>query len=253
MRRRAGGLDKRRSLPEIGISAGGRDHRSHFAHLGNGAGISGIADGLVDRQRLAGQGRLINAQIFTLDQLDIRRNDISETQENNITGHQLGRRNTAPDPVAQDSRLERQFFLERGNGIVGLEFFPESDAGIDQEHDGDDREIFPMPNHRRQHRGNLDHPWNRPPEIGQKFHDGLGAAFGKLVRTEDIQAATRFGFTEAGRQIGGKRVVSCYLRNGPGWASVLHRLALRHQVPATCHSRTRVLRAPDAETASLGK
>ena len=71
-------LDQMGRLAEIGLHPGRGDETGHLALLGDRAGIGFVADLLVDRQRFAGQRRLVDAQIGALDQLQVGRNDVAE-------------------------------------------------------------------------------------------------------------------------------------------------------------------------------
>ena len=51
--------------------------RGHRALLGDAARIGAVADPLADRQRLAGQRRLVDAEILAVDQQQIGRHDLA--------------------------------------------------------------------------------------------------------------------------------------------------------------------------------
>ena len=132
MRDGAGALDKARGLAEIGVHAGRGDHGLHLAELGDRAGIRRIAHLLVDRQRLPGQRRLIDAQIVALDEAHVGRDDVAEADQDDVARDEFARRHFPPAPVAQHAGPQRQALLERGNGGVGLELLPEADAGVER-------------------------------------------------------------------------------------------------------------------------
>ncbi len=64
-----------------------------------------------------------------------------------VAGHQELRLDVLPYAVALDARLEREPLLQEGDGVIGLEFLPETDAGIDEQHRQDDGEVRPMLEH----------------------------------------------------------------------------------------------------------
>ncbi len=159
----------------------------HLALLGDRAGIGVVADLLVDRQRFARQRRLIDAEIGAVDQFQIGGNDIAELDQHDVAGHEQLCLNILPGAVALDARLQRKALLQQGDGIVGLEFLPEADACIDEQHRENDDEIVPMAEPGRERRRDLDHPGDRPPEeAGEAFEDadmmfgeGVFAVLGK--------------------------------------------------------------------------
>ena len=81
-----------------------------------------------------------------------------------IAGDQEFRLDVLPFAVALDARLEREPLLQERDGIVGLEFLPEADAGIDEQHRQNDGEVVPMAERAGEHGRDLDHPGDRPPE-----------------------------------------------------------------------------------------
>jgi hypothetical protein len=74
-----------------------------------------------------------------------------------------------PSAVALDPRFQRQPLPQQSDGIVGLKFLPEADAGIDEQHRQNDDKVGPMAEHGRKRRGNLDHPRDWAPEIAEQL------------------------------------------------------------------------------------
>ena len=144
MRDAFGLFDQMRGLAEIGVHAGRGDKAGHLALFGDRAGISVVADLLVHRKRFPGQGRLIDAEIGALDQLHVGGNDIAEFYQHDVARNQQPRLDVLPDAVALDARLERQALLEQRDGVVGLVFLEEANAGVDEQHDQNNDEIGPM-------------------------------------------------------------------------------------------------------------
>ena len=60
--------------------------------------------------------------------------------------------------------MQCEMLFQRLDLVVGLEFLPEADDRIQRQHEKDHDEVFPMPNHRGEYRGNFDHPRDRSPK-----------------------------------------------------------------------------------------
>jgi hypothetical protein len=71
---------------------------------------------------------------------------------------------------------------------------PESNAGIEEQQDDDDREVFPVLNRSRERGGDLDHPGDRPPEVGEEL--------AKRVRPPFLNAVLAVGGEPSPRLIG---------------------------------------------------
>ena len=102
--------------------------RGHLAQPRDRAGIGDVADLLVDRQRFAGERRLVDAEIVAADELDVGRDDAAERERDEVAGNELAGGDILPRAVAHDPRLQRQPLLEQRDGVVGLELLPEADA-----------------------------------------------------------------------------------------------------------------------------
>ena len=87
---------RRGGLAEIGVHAGRGDDAGHLALLGDRAGIGVVADLLVDRQRFAGQRRLIDAEIGAVDQLQIGGDDVAELDQHDVARNQQPRVDVLP-------------------------------------------------------------------------------------------------------------------------------------------------------------
>src|SRR6185437_16225234 len=85
MGNRAGRAYKLSGPAEEGLVARRGDDPRHGPLLGDTTGIGLIADLLRNRQRLAGQRRLIAAQILSLEQDKIGRHDLTSCNADDIT------------------------------------------------------------------------------------------------------------------------------------------------------------------------
>jgi len=97
---RTGRADELRGPAKEGLAACRGDHTRHGALLGDTAGIGLIADLLRNRQRLAGQRRLIAAQILAIGEDKIGRNDLTGGNADDIARHEVGGVNGNPLLVA---------------------------------------------------------------------------------------------------------------------------------------------------------
>jgi hypothetical protein len=197
VRRRAGLLHQLRGLAQIGVHTRGIDHADHLALLGDRAGIHHLAHLAADRQRLAGQRRLIDAEIVAIEQLDVRGQDVAQAHAHDVARHQLRGVDLQPLPVAFDPAFERELFLEGIERAARLVFLPETDCGVEQQQQDDDDEVRPMPHQRGQQRGHLDHPRNRPPEIAQQPHHQAEVLLGQAVGADLRQALRCLACTQA--------------------------------------------------------
>ena len=165
MRHRLGLGDKSGGFSEIGLVAGRRYQAQHFALFGYRTRIGGIPCGLVDRQGFSGKGGLVDAQIVTVKQHHVGRNNVSQPQANDVARHQLPGIDLLPVSVPQNPTFERQFFLKCFYRIAGLGFLPEAHQSVKSEQNDDDNEISPVADDHREHGRHFDHPRNRPPEV----------------------------------------------------------------------------------------
>ena len=166
---RAGAGDQLGGPAEEGVVAGAGDERDHLALLGDAAGVGRVSNLLVHRQGFAGERGLIDADVVAVDEGHVGGHNLAEPEAHDIARHQPGGIHRRPVPVALDMRFGRQAFLQRRQGVGGLAFLPEADAGVVQQQHRDNDEIDPMLHEQRQDRRHLDHPGDRPPEVAEKL------------------------------------------------------------------------------------
>ena len=130
MRDRAGACDQLGGAAEEGVVAGLDDDAGHVALLGDAAGIGRVAHLLRDRQRLSRQRRLIDGEIFAVDQEQIGRHDLPGGDIDDVARHEIGRVDRGPFAVAQHPRLRRQPLLQGVERVGGLVVLPEADRGV---------------------------------------------------------------------------------------------------------------------------
>lgn len=103
--------DKGSSSTDEGVvTSGGNDDES-LTSLDSGGSIAVITSVLVDSERLASNGRLINLDEAALgNETTISRDDGSLFNLENITGHDLGGLNFLESTVTEDDSLESKCF-----------------------------------------------------------------------------------------------------------------------------------------------
>ncbi len=175
-------LHQLRGLAEVGVRAGGVDHRVDFALPHNRPRKHRLARFALGGQGFAGQRGLIHLHGVARQQARIRRDNIAQAKADDVALHNLARRGIGPLPIAFHFGRARQLFLERGNGVAGLMFLPESDHGVGKKQNEDDEEIRPVPDHARQNHRRFNHPRDGTPEIGQEFEERIVFLFRNLVR-----------------------------------------------------------------------
>ena len=83
---------------EVGPGPGQHDHAVAFAPADDGPRRQHVAGRLVDVLRLAGEGRLVDAQ-RSGQELDVRRDDVARAHADDVAGDQLAGGNDLPAPL----------------------------------------------------------------------------------------------------------------------------------------------------------
>ena len=169
MRGRAGGRNELGGLSEERVVAGLGDDAGHGALLDDAAGIGGVTDFLGDRQRLAGECRLIDTQVFTVDQQEIGRHDLAAGDIHHIAGDKLGGVERLPGAVPQHARLGGKSLLERVKRVGGLVLLPEADDRVVDQQPRHHEEVRPVLPKQRDQCRRFDHPRQRAPEIRREL------------------------------------------------------------------------------------
>ena len=137
-------LDQLCCLAEIGVRAGGIDQRADLSLANDRTGEYGFARFARRRKRLSRQRGLIHFHRIAVQQARVRRHDVSQTQPDCVTWHQLACCRVDPVPVTDDARLGRQLGLQGSDGVAGLALFPEPNHAICKQQKQDDEEIWPV-------------------------------------------------------------------------------------------------------------
>ena len=123
MRDRSGGADEFRGPAEESLAAGRGDDAGHRALLGDAARIGLVSDLLGNGHRLAGERRLIAAQIFAISQDEVSRHDLPRRNTDDVTRHQTGGIDGDPTVVAQYAGARCQAFFS-GQRAHSLPCYP---------------------------------------------------------------------------------------------------------------------------------
>ena len=144
----------------------GRDHHAgplaggdqgggvgHVGAIGQG-GVFGQGLGLLlHRERLAGEGRLVDPQVAGIREAHVGRDLVAGLQDDDVAGHQLGGREAHALAVAHDRGLGGHGPRQRLDGLDRLGFLEIADDGVDHHHPEDDPGIDPLAQGRRDRPG----------------------------------------------------------------------------------------------------
>jgi hypothetical protein len=185
--RLAGAFHQLGGASEIGLGAGGGDQGDHLPLFGDGTRVDHIVLLLAGGQRFAGKGRLVNAQVFTVNEFGIGRNDVPGPQADDVAGNQLTGIQRLPGTLTQHPAFQGQFFLQCGHGITCLIFLPEAHPGVEKQQGDNDPQVDPMVDDEGENRRCLDHPGNRSPQVTQKLDDRAGGLFRDFIGSKPFQ------------------------------------------------------------------
>ena len=104
VRNGARGSDKFGGPAEKRVAARCGNDSCHGALLRNASGIRLVANLFGDGQRFSSQRGLIAAQIFPVDENDIRRHNLAAGNLDHVAGHKICRIDRVPFPVATHTR-----------------------------------------------------------------------------------------------------------------------------------------------------
>ena len=142
------GAQQRRDAAELGVHAGRGHQREPVAEDGNGPRVNHV-DAVAERGgcrhrrvdlvhcgTLAGERGLAGLERDRDDHARIGGHRHPLLDDDEVAGHQVGRRNRAPLPVAHDDRHRGGHAREAGHGPCRTLFLEEAERGVE----GDDRE-----------------------------------------------------------------------------------------------------------------
>jgi hypothetical protein len=186
-------LDQLRGLAEVGVRTGRVDEGADLAPADDRTGKDGPAGLDRGRQRLSCQRGLVNLDGVAVQQPRIRRHDVAKAQPDRVARHQFVRGRGNPLAVTLHPCFDREPGLQGGDRAACLALLPESDRGVGDEQEQDDEEVRPVPNDAGEDNRGLDHPRDRPPEIGQELQKRVDLLLFDLVRPVLGQPLLRFG------------------------------------------------------------
>ena len=102
---------------------------------------------------------------------------------------------------------------------------PEPDRGVGRQQQQDDAEVRPVPQHPRQDHRSLDHPRDRPPEVGQQLQERIFLLLRDLIRPVPGQPLGRPSPRQAIRR---RPQPLLHLRHRKGLQVILR---IRHRAP----------------------
>ena len=201
---------------ELGIGAGGDDHAGaapggdQRAGVGHAeavadAGVRGDRVGVLVRwHRLAGQRRLLDAQVDGLDQAQVGRYAVARAQAHDVARHQVVGLDLGPLTVAPGMGMHREHLADAGERLLGLALLDEADDGVDDHHAEDDAGVDPVAEGGGDRRGAEQHVDEHvvevleealqqpvPGRLGQAVGADLGEAARGLVRGQARRAAVQ--------------------------------------------------------------
>ena len=196
-----GSVDKGGSTTDEGVVAGGSDNDEGLTTLDGGGGEALVTLVLVDSQRLASDGRLINLQESILgDNATISGDDGTLLNLEDITGNDFGGLKLLQGAVTKDNSLQSQGLLEFVDNAASLEFLDETNTGVEQKQSTDDTEIDPVLKTSSQDSSSLHDELDRTDEVHEKLQDQVLLLLLHLVKTKLLAAGgdLSLGKTSAG-------------------------------------------------------
>ncbi|ROW03986.1 hypothetical protein VSDG_00847 [Cytospora chrysosperma] len=142
---RVGSVDKGGSTTDEGVVTSGSDNDEGLTTLDGGGSETLVTLVLVDSERLASDGGLVNLQEGILgDNATVSGDDRTILNLENITGDNLGSLNLLQGTVTKDNSLQSESLLEFVDNAASLEFLDETDTGVEQKQGANDTEINPI-------------------------------------------------------------------------------------------------------------
>ena len=184
-------------LAKIGVGAGGVDEGIGLTLADDRPGKQRLSHLARDRERLAGQRRLIHLYGILIEQSCIGRHDVAEPHADDVARNERARLDIGPSAVPPDPGAGREPRLQCGDRIAGLVLFPETDPGVGEQQHEDDDEIGPMPDDGRKNGRNFDHPRDRSPEIAEELQKRAYRLLGDFIGPVLGQAVLGLGLAQA--------------------------------------------------------
>jgi hypothetical protein len=141
-----------------------------------------------NRNGFSGQDRLLQRQAVQRDQPQVGRHLIARFQQDHIPRHQRRRLDPGPPAIAQHGRMRGQHVADRRDRGFGPTLLQKADPGIGDHNGQDHPGIDPMPQHRRDRRGQDQHLHQHIAELRQETpHRPPPCRCGQAVRPEAHQ------------------------------------------------------------------
>ena len=147
------GMQQRRDAAELGVHAGRGHHREAVTEHGNGPCVNHV-DPVAERgccrhrrvhlvhcRALAGKRGLAGLERHRGEYPRIGGDRHPLLDDDEVAGHQVGRRDRAPVPVAHDDRHRGGHACEAGHGPCRALFLEEAERGVERD-DREDRQRF---------------------------------------------------------------------------------------------------------------
>jgi len=164
--------NERGSATNKGGVTSGSDNNEGLTALDSGRSVADIAFVLVNSERLASDGRLVNLEesIFG-NNATVGGDDGTLLNLENIARDDIGSLNFSEVTVTEHSSLKSKSLLQLSDDGAGLEFLDETNAGVEQEQTADDTEINPILETGSQDGSGLHDELDRTDEKHQELED----------------------------------------------------------------------------------
>ena len=167
------------------------------------------SDVLRHRQALARERRLRRLQRGGLDQPRVGGNGVAFFDEDDVAGHDLGRRDALPLAVADDVGMCRRHLAQRRHRLLRARLLNVAHDRVEQ-HDGEDRDRFVgqrrfalvQPQPRRDHRGDEQQDDEHVLELREELPPGRhGLLRRQLVPAVPFEPRPRLSFAQAAPRV----------------------------------------------------
>ena len=185
---------------EKGCRSGCGDHGNGFTAAHQRAGIGELADACFNRDRLAGQHRLIEDH-RAFENAHIGGNDGGQRQLHDIVGDQECGRQLGPAPIAPGSGCEREPLFEQLQRGVGPAFLKGPECHVENQQRGDQSGFDALPHHELEDHRCFEHPRHRRPKMPQDPYEDMLVFFGDFVAAMLRQQPRRFVGRQSGRRL----------------------------------------------------
>ena len=153
---------------------------------------------LVGRHRLAGQRRLLGAQVLHIGEPKVGRDLVARFEQHDVPRHELFRGNHARLAAAHGPRLGGQHVADRIQRLLGLALLDEAEQRVEDDDAEDDRRVEPQVQHQLGEAGAEQDVDQDVVELRQEPHERSALlAFRQPVGPVLLQAARRLARVEA--------------------------------------------------------